>query len=245
MAQLRYFFTNEDRAWNRFEFLLVLTSLVEQSVLLIFSQERVANIMYLKVLRVLRVVKVLRVVRIFSYFKDLRLMIYMVAGSIVSLFWCTVMLLSTLYLWSILIMQLLLLNLEAESDFDTTVEEAEKIRKRFGSVWRTCITLLQATTGGMDWADVYESLLPHGGFVSVLFLAYIIFFVVVAWNIVTSTFIQKALSLAKPDRDALLYDLLEDRTYKMITVIVTIVMIIYDTISNNDNKHNTLHYTYI
>ena len=103
-------------------------------------------------------------------------MIYMVAGSVVSLFWCTVMLLSTMYLWSILIMQLLLLNLEAASDFDTTGVEADDIRKRFSTVRRTCITLFQATTGGMDWDVVYESLLPHGDVVPVLFLAYIVFF---------------------------------------------------------------------
>ena len=124
-------------------------------------------------------------------------MIYMVAGSVVSLFWCTVMLLSTMYLWSILIMQLLLLSLEAAPDFDTTGVEADDIRKRFSTVRRTCITLFQATTGGMDWDVVYESLLPHGDVVPVLFLAYIVFFVVVAWNIVTSTFVQKAFGKTK------------------------------------------------
>ena len=138
-------------------------------------------------------------------------MLRMVVGSVSSLFWCIVMLLCTLYIWSILIMQLLLLNLEGAFDINTANDEGETLKTMFSTVRRTSITLFQATSSGIDWGEVYELLSPHGGLLSALFVAYVVFFVVVAWNIVTSLFIQKALTLSKPDREELTFDLLRDR----------------------------------
>ena len=214
----RYFPTNSHRAWNWMEFLLVVLSLAEQVTLLGAgtaqvweTDEKAPRLMYLRILRVLKVVKVLRLLRTFQYFRDLRVMVVMVIGSVVSLFWCIVMILCTLYFWSILIMQLLLLNLEVALDFDAESEEGDKIKSMFSTIWRTSITLFQATTGGMDWADIYTVISPHGTLITLLSLSYIIFFVVVAWNIITSTFVQKALSLAKPEREDLMFNMLSER----------------------------------
>ena len=50
----------------------------------------------------------------------------------------------------------------------------------------------------------------QGSVPSVVFLVYIIFFVVVAWNIVTSIFIQKALKISKPDPESIMVEQLKD-----------------------------------
>ena len=50
-------------------------------------------------------------------------------------------------------------------------------------------------------------LLEHSGFaVKYIYLTYILFFVLVAWNIVTSTFVESAFRLAQPDLDKLIQD---------------------------------------
>ena len=215
----RWFFTNKYRAWHWFDLLLVVVSIAEQFILLHAqlnlawsSVEAPPRLLYLRALRALRIVKVLRIFRSLAYFQEMRLMLLMVAGSVVSLFWCMVMILCTLYIWSILIMQLLLLNLESSVNSDSTSDvHMISLNQMFSTVRRTSITLFQATTGGTDWATVYDLLSPHGGLLSLVFLSCIVFFVLVTWNIVTSTFVQKAVSLAQPDPDSLMYDQLRDK----------------------------------
>jgi hypothetical protein len=73
----------------------------------------------------------------------------------------------------------------------------------FGSVTQTMLTLLQATTGGIDWCDVYDVLSGAGSVVSFCFLLYVLFFVIAVWNIITATFVEKMAKMAKPDNDAL------------------------------------------
>merc|ERR1719277_1889127 len=73
----------------------------------------------------------------------------------------------------------------------------------FGSVKEAIVTLLQSTTSGLDWREVYWLLDHNMSMLPWLFLFYILFFAIAAWNIVTSTFIEKALKLAQPDLETL------------------------------------------
>eukprot|EP00443_Scrippsiella_acuminata_P024954 CAMPEP_0115332880 /NCGR_PEP_ID=MMETSP0270-20121206/87076_1 /TAXON_ID=71861 /ORGANISM="Scrippsiella trochoidea, Strain CCMP3099" /LENGTH=215 /DNA_ID=CAMNT_0002753751 /DNA_START=318 /DNA_END=962 /DNA_ORIENTATION=- len=65
------------------------------------------------------------------------------------------------------------------------------------------LTLLQATTSGLDWRDAYAVLVEVGSYLPAVFVFYILFFVIAAWNIVTSTFVDKALRFAQPDLEQL------------------------------------------
>merc|ERR1719343_776529 len=56
----------------------------------------------------------------------------------------------------------------------------------------------------MDWREVYVLLLKSDSFVVMAsYIFFILFFVIAAWNIVTSTFVEKSLKLAQPDLETL------------------------------------------
>ena len=202
-----YFFVNSQWKWNAFDLFLVCFSIGEQLIKVLFEGSPTASLSFLRMMRMMKIVKVLRLLRTLRYFNDLRLMMDCVVGSVVALFWCLVMIAFVLYIFAILMMQLLMMYMkEAEADGGVPQEDREIIDVMFGSVGRACVTLLASTTGGYDWNDVYVVLVPGGFFLWASFLFYILFFVVAAWNIVTSTFVEKALKLAQPDVETLMLE---------------------------------------
>ena len=158
-----------------------------------------------------KVVKVLRLVKTFQYFHELRMMLNMLVGSMRSLFWCLLMLTCILYTWSILLMQMLAMYLDDPESYQMSLRDREALIKMFGTVGATCVTLVQATTGGRDWNEVYNLLDTQGYALSAAFLIYVLFVMIVAWNVITGTFLQQAMSCAQPEMDRLVYEGLKER----------------------------------
>merc|ERR1719223_819973 len=78
---------------------MVLSSLVE--VLL----ETGSNMSGIRILRVLRLVRTLRIIRVVNFFRSLRLMVCCIFNSLMSLMWALLLLLMTMYLFSIVCVQ--------------------------------------------------------------------------------------------------------------------------------------------
>merc|ERR1719330_886144 len=81
------------------------------------------------------------------------------------------------------------------------------IPDRFGNVSSAFVTLLESTTGGVDWDDVYQVVALTGYFNSGLFIGYIIFCNFAFFNIIMSIFVDKVMKLARPTQG----DLLKER----------------------------------
>merc|ERR1719433_819635 len=60
------------------------------------------------------------------------------------------------------------------------------------------MTLFKATSGGDDWGAYYDQLSEVGWLPPLIFIVYLLFSFIAAWNIVSSIFIEKVLSLAQP-----------------------------------------------
>lgn len=208
-----YFFVNEEWRWNIFDFFLVVFSFSEVAisrylVLNQTSEESSAslNVGFLRLLRLTKLAKVLRVFRTLKFFTELRLMIDCVLGSFMQIFWCLVMIVFVLYVFSLLLVQ-------GIADYMLTAENlTDKHRTElldmFGSVGGALMTLFQSTTAGLDWRTAFDPLLQAEGnpFLASVFLVYISIFTISIWNIVTSTFVEKAMKLAKPDLDSMLLE---------------------------------------
>ena len=132
-----YFFTNSEWKWNSFDLFLVLFSIGEQLIQGLVEGSSTANLSFLRMMRMLKIVKVLRLFRTLRYFNDLRLMMDCVIGSVVALFWCLVMIMFVLYIFAILLMQLLMMYMK-EPDAEVPQEDREIIVAMFGSVGRSC-----------------------------------------------------------------------------------------------------------
>jgi len=204
-----FFFWNIEWAWNCFDFLLVLFSIVEN--LLAYDalpSSRTGdpvNLGFLRLLRLCKIVKILRIFRTLRVFSELRLMLDCVLGSLLNVMWCIIMLLFVMYVFALLVQQTLVGFLQEEAA-NVNEQDITEIYRYFGSVEVTLITLFQAITSGVDWKDPYDVLRIPGGVLPAAFIGYVAFVFISVWNIVTSTFVEKALKLAQPDIDLLVVE---------------------------------------
>jgi hypothetical protein len=131
-----------------------------------------------------------------------------VINSVFHLFWCVVLILLVLVIFSLLLVQGLTHEMATAYQEDAISFQNSKaaIAGYFDSVPHAMLTLFQATTGGGDWGDFYNIVGDAGPFYEMVFLFYIAFFCIVAWNIVMSTFVEKAFKLAMPDFDEMMME---------------------------------------
>lgn len=197
-----YFFIGKGWRYNMFDLLLVLFSVFD-----LFAQStgrrgrHKVNPVFLRSVRFLRVIPgALRMFRAVNAIQELRLMLDCILNSMFHLFWCSMLLSSFLYMFSLILMQGFVGVVKSD---DIAVEDQDfaLISKSFRSVYHTCVTLFMSTTGGMDWGDVYYFMGEVGTFYQGLFLFQIIFFCVLAWNVVASNMVEKAMRLALPQAE--------------------------------------------
>merc|ERR1719277_212391 len=58
----------------------------------------------------------------------------------------------------------------------------------------------------MDWGDVYEVVVSTSSFNGIFYLSQITFFLFAFFNIITSMFVDKAMKLAKPDEEVMMFE---------------------------------------
>lgn len=201
-----YFFLNEDWSWNTFDLILVLLVLVENLVSAVSATDPTGavNIMFIRVLRLFKLARVFRIMRTFRFFTELRLMTECVVGSLMNAIWCIALLFIVKYIFALLIAQALVGHWFEEGGTDSA--GAAQIMRFYPSVGGIMVTLLQSTTGGVDWRDAFDALAPTGVVLQAVFIIFILVFTVSIWNIVTSVFVEKALKLAEPDLDAIVVE---------------------------------------
>jgi len=120
-------------------------------------------------------------------------------GSFGQMCWCICFMLIVLLIFSLLFVQGVAEHMKGNPDMDP--ELMEEFRMKFGSVEGSMFSLFQAVTGGDDWMNFYSLIEQTGVLYTLLFLAFITWFTISVWNIVTSLFVEKALSLVVPDID--------------------------------------------
>jgi len=197
-----YFFINDDMRWNIFDLGLVIFSGVEITSSFVMLSEGVAreglNLTFLRLLRLCKIAKVLRVLRTLRFFRELRLMLDCVLGSVLNAIWCIAMLFFVTFIFSLLMVQGLADYL-GEYTRENGVQSLDdphvgEIMMWYGSVGRTLLTLFQSTTSGVDWRDCYLPLEQSSGMLSAVFLLFV------------SLFTISALKLAQPDLESLVME---------------------------------------
>jgi len=202
-----YFFVNVEAKWNIFDFSLVAFSMIEKIAESLASGEGgTMNVGFLRLLRLFKMAKILRVFRVLRFFTELRLMVDCCIGSFLSVFWSVAMIFFVLYVFGLLILQLLTNNLLTLLEDGNLDDHLTAVRALYGSVLKSMVTLFMSTTSGIDWKDAYEVLEISGWVVQLIFIFFIALFTISVWNIVTSTFVEKAMKLAQPDLDTMVFE---------------------------------------
>jgi len=163
------------------------------------------NMTFLRVVRIIKVAKIARMFRAMRFCSDIRLMLDCITGSVSTLFWCLLVIVFVLYVYALYFVQSLTHYLIDNKEHVAESHE-RAIKQAFGSVQQGMLSLFQAVTGGIDWCVHYDLVATSGEMQAGLYVFYVAFFAVVAWNIITSTFLEKASKMAKPDLDQMMFE---------------------------------------
>lgn len=196
MAHRQYYFINSEWRWNSFDAFLVFTSVLNYVTEAIANGDcgKGLNLTFLRALRILKSARILRMVRVVRFLRELRLMVDCIMNSAFHLVWCVLLIVMILLMFALLIVQGLQSYVDKASDAQRLL-----IAEGFDTVASAMVSLFMATTGGADWSEQYYLVADAGLGLRVVYLFFIAFFTIVAWNIVMSTFVEKACRLAMPD----------------------------------------------
>lgn len=152
---------------------------------------------FARIVRLFRLVRLLRVLRSVRFFSDLRLMTVSLVDSFASLLWAILLLLVVQYLFSVSFMHGA--TTYSVSGGDQAVKE--QLQERYGSLAKTMFTLLLAVTNGADWQELARPLGEISVGYQLLFAFYVLFVLVGAMNVLTSTYVERVRELSRRDRD--------------------------------------------
>jgi len=224
----RYFFCNNDARWNVFDVFVVGLAVYQYAYLFLSSGATKGSI-GLGFVRSFRIMKVTRIFRMIRFFRELRTMLNTIIGSFMALFWCLVMLMFILILFSLIFVQSTAGHI-SENDIGT--DQVGELMKYFGSVEIAMTSLFMATTGGVDWIQLFGLLSPMGAENAALLLFYIAFFNFAVYNVLTGIFVEHTQKVSRRDRDALT---MEQRR-KESNVAAQLRRLVMEMDSNRDGK---------
>ncbi|CAE7937623.1 Cacna1e [Symbiodinium necroappetens] len=193
------FLTGPSRLFNIFDVVLVVNSIVELT--LADNAPNGLNLSFLRIFRVFRLIRVVRLVRTLRSLRSLRTMLFSIISSIGALFWAFVMLLLTMFMFSIIFGNGISLYFDElnTNDLDK-VENARTVYEYFGGTYETLVSLFCSVSGGNDWMTYGETLrLGPGEVYFVLFVFYIFFTLVGLLNVVTGIFVDSAVCTRTED----------------------------------------------
>merc|ERR1712224_261758 len=135
-------------------------------------------------------------------FRELRLMVASVAGSMKSMFWALVVILFITYLFGLAFVQAAALALQGDR---LSPKAKEGIAKYWCSVPTAMLSLYKASTSGDSWTYIAEPLHSVGFAFYVLFLLYIAFFLFVLTSTLTSIIVESTISNAEKDQQEMIH----------------------------------------
>jgi len=210
------FFRSADCSWCVFDVIIVALSIIDSAFSILMwasgtntDTSALSSISALRILRVARIVKLAKVIRLMSFFRELRVMIYSILGSMKSLLWLTLILGVTFYVFGITF----------TSGTNTYLEPAELwinpsnegLRDNFGTIGRSLLALYMAMAGGRSWGEYYVMMncMPwaYGG----IFLAFLTFTIFAVLNIVTGVFVDSAMRANTSSRQVVVHEELDSK----------------------------------
>lgn len=197
-------YTTKDWQWAAFDTVLVFFQILDELSQLLLDgtalQEVIEKALVLRMLRLGRIIRLIRMVRLIP---ELKSMVYLIAASMWSFFWTVVLLVLMMYCFAVYYTEVATELIRERGEEHAT---SDSIKKQWGSIMTSILSLYQAITGGDDWRNFID---PFDGdssstFVvnTLVFSLYIAFGTLVMLNLVTGVFVEGAQRIIKDDKDS-------------------------------------------
>jgi hypothetical protein len=150
-------------------------------------------------LRLLRLARVLRLVRMVRLIPALKSMIYLMSASMWSFIWTMVLIILLMYCAAVFFTD----TANSAANEMENQEDAVMIKKYWGSIAVSMLSLFKAVTGGDDWRNFIDVFEGHSSYVpnTLLFSMYVAFATLVMLNLVTGVFVEGAQRIVQQDKD--------------------------------------------
>jgi len=206
MVHRLYFFVNDEWAWNCLDFLLVIISVQD----ILWLDAGVAgngfNVAFIRIIRLARVSKMFRVFKVMVFFKELRIMLKCISGSLRSLLWSIIMLALFYYIFAVIFMNGAVTYAKENPDGS----DLNSLMEWYGSLPICMRSLFMASTGGADWREISRPLLAVGDFYYGFFLFYVAFMFLAVMNVVTGIFVDTAIQASRTDVEGIIRSQVEE-----------------------------------
>lgn len=163
--------------------------------------EFLVNVSVLRMLRVLRMVRLLRILRAMRLLPELRTIVASISSSMNALKWTLLLLLATIYIFSVVILQIVT---QSECNWRSNVgcEGDEELQHYFSNLLRTILTMFEAIMGGIYWDKVASLLMEHvHPLMGLVFVSYVTISVLAVMNLLTAIFVQHVSKTVSKDQD--------------------------------------------
>mmetsp|Transcript_25263 Transcript_25263/g.72743 ORF Transcript_25263/g.72743 Transcript_25263/m.72743 type:complete len:567 (-) Transcript_25263:119-1819(-) len=197
------FFATRDW-WNHFDALLVLLQVADECAASQMGPNSpgLGDISVLRLAKILRLFRILRFLRLIRFVSELRKVMYLVIGSIMSFVWTGILLLLLLYTLGVFFTQIVADYAVSGNLTSEQMSNDQALKKFFGSTFTSLATLYKAITGGFDWIEVSHPLEDNvSPFMGFAFAMYTAFAVLVLLNLVTGVFVDGALKVSRSDKE--------------------------------------------
>eukprot|EP00930_Biecheleria_cincta_P095677 TRINITY_DN8761_c0_g1_i1.p1 TRINITY_DN8761_c0_g1~~TRINITY_DN8761_c0_g1_i1.p1 ORF type:complete len:713 (-),score=132.13 TRINITY_DN8761_c0_g1_i1:123-2261(-) len=201
----RKFYFGPEWQWGWFDTIIVGFSAAEESFKLIQPSGSeggiFSNFGFLRMLRIGRIVRLVRVVRLIPALKS---MVYLISASMQSFLWTVVLILIMMYCFAVYFTELAT-DIVCDQGASLTDDQKDEIKKSWGSLIPSVMSLFQAITGGDDWHNFVVIFKPVSNEVYnqnlIIFSLYIAFASLVMMNLVTGVFVEGAQRIAREEKN--------------------------------------------
>eukprot|EP00931_Biecheleriopsis_adriatica_P096910 TRINITY_DN7063_c0_g1_i1.p1 TRINITY_DN7063_c0_g1~~TRINITY_DN7063_c0_g1_i1.p1 ORF type:complete len:658 (-),score=146.83 TRINITY_DN7063_c0_g1_i1:145-2118(-) len=212
------FFHGPNWSWNVLDLFIVLTSLWESVVEVLYALQMeidpgisgVSSLRVVRIVRITRLVRVTRIARIMRFIKALRTLVSSIIVTLKSLIWAMILLVLLVYTGAIVFTQ-------AVSDFvqDEGSSQPEEITDALKLYWPnlyvSMLTLFMSICGGVSWEQPLAPLMVVSPACVFTFLFFISFAFFAVLNVITGVFCQSAIESATSDHDMLMQSIIADK----------------------------------
>jgi hypothetical protein len=167
-----------------------------------------ADVSVFRVARITRLLRVVRVTRILRYVRALRMLVYSIACTLKSLICSAVLLMLLMYMFGIVFTSAASGALE---EGQLPQEVVSTLKKYWGSVGTSVLTLFMAITNGVAWDEALDPLGQIHWVWTLLFIIFIAFSMFAVLNVMTGVFCQSAMESAARDQEMLIHAQLQNK----------------------------------
>jgi len=207
------FIFGENWAWNLFDSGLVTEAIID----LVLQNSAGPDFSFARILRLVRFTRVLRILRAMRSFQTLRVMVFSIVSSMMSLLWVFLLIFFMIYFFAVFFASGIAEWFTITTEGDLRVDSMpDGLEEKYSSILDIMMSLFMCISGGDDWSVMVTPLYEVNRFYVMLFVVYVFFMAFGVLNVVVGHFVDNAARASEKDRESVVKnELRQEKEYAL------------------------------